>query len=225
MALRVALLVSPLLGPASWEPVREELTRRGWDAIVAAHTGPAPSSAAAVIATFIDALAPSDDWILVPHSNAGLLAPAVARSRNVRAVVYVDARLPERGRHPMSPPSSLEFLSQHLNGDEMLAPWNQWWSDGIGRLFPTSESERRCTAEMRCLPLDYFKDDVDGTGWEDVPSAYLSFGDVYAPERERARTLGLTVATIAGAEHLHMLMDPTAVADSVEQLLETLVQQ
>lgn len=76
-----------------------------------------------------------------------------------------------------------------------------------------------------CLPLDYFKDDVDGTGWEDVPSAYLSFGDVYAPERERARTLGLTVATIAGAEHLHMLMDPTAVADSVEQLLETLVQQ
>ncbi|HET6909331.1 MAG TPA: hypothetical protein VFH54_08345 [Mycobacteriales bacterium] len=223
MAPRIALLASPLLGPASWEPVHETLKSRGWDSVIAAHSGTAPSSAAVVIASFIEAIAPADEWILVPHSNAGLLAPAVARNRQVKAVVYVDARLPEPGAHPMSPPSSLEFLAQHVSGDGRLAAWNQWWSGGISRLFPTPESERRCTAEMRRLPIDYFKDSVDGTGWADVPSAYLAFGEVYAPERERARALGLTVATIVGAEHLHMLVDPAAVAGSIEQLVESLI--
>ena len=175
MAPRIALLASPLLGPASWEPVHETLKSRGWDSVIAAHSGTAPSSAAVVIASFIEAIAPADEWILVPHSNAGLLAPAVARSRAVKAVVYVDARLPEPGAHPMSPPSSLEFLAQHVSGDGRLAAWN----------------------EMRRLPIDYFKDSVDGTGWADVPSAYLAFGEVYAT--------------------------PAAVAGSIEQLVESLI--
>lgn len=221
MPPRIALLASPLLGPASWEPVVPELRRAGWDAVVAAHAGPAPSSAADVITAFLDALAADDEWILVPHSNAGLLAPSVARQRHVRAVVYVDARLPENGVHPMSPDSSLQFLADRVDDDGVLLRWSDWWDTDIGHLFPSAESDRRCRAEMRRLPLAYFKDTVDASGWTDVPSAYLAFGDVYDPERTRAASLGLPVATMAGA-HLHMLIDPAGVATQIGTLLTAL---
>ncbi|HEX3823489.1 MAG TPA: hypothetical protein VHV79_03365 [Mycobacteriales bacterium] len=37
---------------------------------------------------------------------------------------------------------------------------------------------------MRPLPLRYFLDVIDGTGYDALPSAYLAFGEQYADERE-----------------------------------------
>lgn len=213
------MLSSPLLGPAAWEPVRSELSRVGWDVVVAAHAGSPPGSADEVAAAFVAALAPTKDWVLVPHSNAGLFAPVLARQRSVKAVVYVDARLPGSGRQPMSSAASLRFHAGLADDDGLLPLWSDWWDDDVGYLFPSPESRRRCESEMRRLPLSYFSSDIDGTGWDSLPSAYLAFGDVYAAERNSSVEAGFPVATIESAAHLHMLIDPAAVARHIEQLL------
>jgi pimeloyl-ACP methyl ester carboxylesterase len=200
----------------------DELSRLGWESVVAAHAGAAPSSASEVVAAFVASLSPTEEWVLVPHSNAGLMAPAVARQRRVRAVVYVDARLPRSGAHPMSTRESLQFYARLAKPDGLLPPWCDWWEDDIGHLFPSEESRRRCESEMRPLPLDYYRSVVDGTGWEDLPSAYLAFGEVYAAERARAAEAGFQTATIDAAAHLHQLIDPAEVARHIQRLVTAL---
>lgn len=222
MGAALALLTSPLLGPGSWQPAAAALRARGFSPTVVAHEGPAPSSADAVVAAFVAGLDPDVEWAVIAYSNAGLLAPAVARHRHVRATVYVDARLPEPGIHPMRPAAAIEVLAAMADEYETLPPWGKWWSDDISYLFPSPEVQQACVAEMRRLPLSYFQDLVDGTGWDETPSAYLAFGDGYATERERAAAAGWPTGTIGGAEHLHLLVDPDGVASQIERLLDDL---
>ena len=58
-------------------------------------------------------------------------------------------------------------------------------------------------------------------GWEDLPAAYLAFGDTYADERADAARRGWPVATLQGL-HLHPLVDPAGVAEALEGLLARL---
>jgi hypothetical protein len=218
----VALLCSPLLGAGSWEPVAAVLRARGHTIKVVAHEGPAPSSAASVVDAFVAGLDPAEDWVLVPHSNAGYLAPAVARRRRVSAVVYVDARIPETGIRAMRPPEALAFLVAKADSSAMLPPWSKWWDDDVSFLFPTPEVQRASEEQMRRLPLSYFEDHIDGTGWDELPSAYLAFGDGYTSERDRAATAGWPTAMVENAAHLHLLVDPDGVASQIETLIDAI---
>jgi hypothetical protein len=219
MDSRLALLASPLLGPGSWESTADALRARGHSVTVVAHVGPAPSSATAVVEAFVADLDPSVEWVLVAHSNAGLLVPAVARSRRVSGVVYVDARLPETGVHPMRPAEALAFLETKVDHSGMLPPWIRWWEEDLSFLFPTRAAQLAGEAEMRRLPLSYFSDLIDGTGCDELPSAYLAFGDGYAEECARAEAAGWPTLTMPDAEHLHLLVDPAGVAVHVDQLI------
>jgi hypothetical protein len=215
----IGLLASPLLGPASWEPVALALRARGFEVTVVAHVGPPPGSARSVVDAFVAGLGADQDWVLIPHSNAGLLAPAVARARRVRGIVYVDARLPEPGLRPMKSPPSLAFLAAKADSSGVLPPWSEWWDGDVSHLFPTPAVRRACEAQMRRLPLSYYEDHVDGTGCDRTPSAYLAFGDGYADERERAAAAGWPSVTVEDAHHLHMLVDPDGVAAQVDALI------
>jgi hypothetical protein len=189
---------------------------------VVAHAGAAPLSAASVIDAFLNVLDANVEWVLVPHSNAGLFAPAVARTRRVGGVVYVDSRLPETDVCPMRPPGSLGFLADKVDSSGLLPPWNLWWDGDLSHLFPTRAVQRVCEAEMRRLPVSYFEDCIDGTGWDEFPSAYLAFGEAYAAERDRAVAAGWPTVTMKDAEHLQMLMDPDGVVSQIETLMAAL---
>jgi pimeloyl-ACP methyl ester carboxylesterase len=173
---------------------------------------------ASVVDAFVTGLDADKDWVLVPHSNAGLFAPAVARSRRVSGVVYVDARLPETGVQPMKLPPALAFLADKADSSGLLPSWNLWWGEDIGELFPTRAMQRACESEMRRLPLSYFEDHIDGTGWDEIPSAYLAFGEAYADERNRAAVDGWPSVTLEEAGHLQMLLDPVGVASQIDSL-------
>jgi hypothetical protein len=76
--------------------------------------------------------------------------------------------------------------------------------------------------EARSLPLSYFQACLPvPSGWERMPCAYLAFGDTYAVEREDAVRRGWPVRTLDG-RHLHMLVDPDAVAEAIEDLVQQL---
>jgi hypothetical protein len=218
----LALLTSPLLGPGSWEPAATALRARGQDVTVVAHTGPAPSSAADVVDAFVAGLDPAADWVLVAHSNAGLLAPAVARTRRVSGVVYVDARLPETGVRPMRPADAVVALATKADASGVLPPWSGWWDGDLNVLYPNRAAQLACEAEMRRLPLSYFTDLIDGSGYDELPSAYLAFGDGYAEECARAAAAGWPTLTVTNAEHLHLLVDPAGVAAQIDDLIAAL---
>jgi pimeloyl-ACP methyl ester carboxylesterase len=215
----LALLPSPLLGPRSWAEVAARLRDAGHEVVVPAPAGEDP---AAVLRSFADAL-PEGDVVLVPHSNAGLYAAALAARRPVTACVFVDAALPApAGATPTAPASLVGHLEGLADDAGRLPPWTDWWSPiDLAGLFPSDEVRAAVAAEQPRLPLSYVRASVPAPSWDDLPAAFLAFGTTYAAEAARAERLGWPVARLEG-RHLHQLVDPDAVAAAVLDLVARL---
>lgn len=215
-----ALLASPLLGPAVWRPVAEALRADGHGAAVLAAS-PGSGTPEEVLRDLLDACPPADDLVLVPHSNAGAYAAALAARLDVGAVVLVDAVLPPpAGVVPLAPPSLLDLLRGLADGEGRLPPWTRWWPEAdLAPLFPDAACRRRVEAEEPRLPLAYFEGSLPAPpGWEPVRRAYLAFGATYAAERAQAEARGWRTRTLTGT-HLHPLHDAEGVADAIVDLL------
>ena len=216
--VRLVLLPSPLLGPAVWAPVGLELARRGWDVVL-----PPPYDAVSgpddVLAQLLRAVPTDGPVVLVPHSNAGLYAAAVAAERDVRGIVFVDARLP--GEHASAAePEFRAFLATVADEDGRLPVWTRWWDAAdMEGLFPDDAARAAVEAEELRLPLGYFDGEVPSpAGWTGLPAAYLAFGDTYGTELAEAQVRGWPVMRLEG-RHLHQLTDPAGVALALEGLL------
>lgn len=216
----VALVPSPLLGPAVWQPVARLLRR---PARVLTPAGEAPEQ---VLAGLVAQLPEGQDLVLVLHSNAGLYAGALAARRQVLAVVFVDAGIPHADLPtPTAPAAFLQRLEALVDADGHLPPWTQWWSEeDVAPLFPDATSRAAVEAEQPRLSLAYFRAQVPAApGWAEVLACgYLAFGDTYAEEVERARAAGWPVRRLDG-RHLHLLVDPMAVAEQVDRLVDQLL--
>jgi len=218
---RVALLASPLLGPAVWRPAATALADRGWDVLVVPRLAQAPRCPAQVLAHLLDALPAGRGLALVAHSNAGLYLPAVAAERQVVASVYADAALAAAvGATPVAPPRMHRFLRDLTDDDGLLPPWTQWWDEEqVAELFPDAACRAAVVAEQHRLPLEYFTATIDApAGWTQRPAAYLAFGDTYQAERDQAAHWGWPIRTLPG-EHLHPLVAPSRVAAALDELL------
>ena len=206
----LVLVGSPLLGGAAWQPVASLLD--------AAVVTPAGGSAAEVLASLLAQVPDEPGLVLVPHSNAGLYAAAVAAERDVRAVVFVDAGIPAAdGPTPTAPAQALGFLGGIADEDGILPPWTRWWpEEDVAALFPDAAARSAVEADQPRLPLSYFSDAVPPAPLE-MPCAYLAFGETYAEEVARATASGWPVSRLDG-RHLHLLVDPAAVAAEIRRL-------
>lgn len=217
---RIALLPSPLLGPVVWSRVASLLRERG--RLVTEIGLPERLTSVGDVLEEFAAQVPTDEpVVVVPHSNAGLYVAALAARRPVAAVVFVDALVP--GPDPATPttsPGLRAMLADLADEDGLLAPWTRWWpGPDTDVLFPDTETRRSVERAERRLPYSYFEEMVPTPpGWEDLPAAYLAFGDTYADERAEAVRRGWPVATLPGL-HLHPLADPAAVGAALEALL------
>lgn len=208
--MALALIGSPLLGGAAWEPVAQLL-----GATVVSPVGETPGE---VLESLLAGLPADDDLVLVPHSNAGLYVGAVAARRPVRAVVFVDAGIPDPdGPTSTAPPQALGFLSALADGQGRLPPWTQWWpEEDVAVLFPDTAARARVEAAQPRLPLSYFSGQVPAAPL-DMPCGYLAFGETYAEEITRAEQSGWPVVRMDG-RHLHLLVDPVGVAAEIRRL-------
>ena len=175
---------------------------------------PAPYWPAGV-AAIVEA-AGDEPVVLALHSNSGLYAPAVvdALGDQVRGVVFVDAALPGSGAY-----AQRDFLAGLAGPDGLLPPWTEWWDEvDVAALFPDSEMRAQVEAEQARLPLAYY-DTLPPAhdGWDRMPCAYVWFGDPYDQAAARARTQGWPIRHVPG-RHLHMLVDPDAVAAALVEL-------
>ena len=226
------LLHSPLVGPSTWHPVAEELRRAGRRAVVpslgvaaaAPPYWPAAVDAAGAAAGRVGAGAGETDVVVVAHSNAGLLTPAVVArlgelGHTVRACVLVDAALPGRaGAVALAAPDLLALLERKAEGG-LLPRWTEWWDPAtVAELLPEEGLRRRIIEDQPRLPLDYFRQEVPvPAGWDQRQCAYLWFGPPYDREAARAGALGWPVRRLPGG-HLHALVDPVGVAGAVLEL-------
>jgi pimeloyl-ACP methyl ester carboxylesterase len=222
------LLHSPLVGPASWAPAAHELELRGRAAVVPSLLGVA-EAAAPQWRHVPDAVrgATSDlrgRVVLVGHSGAGVLLPAVADALavEVAALVFVDSFLPPpAGQLPLGPPELMDQL-RTLATDGVLAPWSRWFGpDAMQVLVPDERLRAELEAEMPRLPLSYFEAAVPvADGWASRrPCAYLLLtADQYGQSAAEARAYGWPVIELPGVQHLAIATNPTAVAEALLDL-------
>lgn len=218
----IVLVPSPLLGPASWEPTARVLEQAGRRVRVASLQGVARSEPPywpAGVDEIVRTVA-GEPVVLVPHSNSGLYMPAVvdALGEQARGVVFVDSALPGAGYF-----AQRDFLNDLVDADGFLPPWTTWWDESdVAELFPDAEVRARVEAEQPRMPLGYYDHLPPAPeGWDRLPCAYLWFAVPYDAAADRAAARGWPTLHVPG-QHLHMLVDPEAVASALLELADNL---
>jgi hypothetical protein len=223
--VRFVLLHSPLLGPLSWQAVAGELTARGHLA-----TAPAWRRLSDVGEGFYPTLAAdmadqvraggTEPAILVAHSGAGALMPALAEALGplTAGVVFADALLPHPGRSWFdTAPRDLALQLRSGAPDGRLPRWDLWWPPGaLERLVPDDALRARLLAELEPLPIGYFEEPAPGAALN-VPAAFLQLSSAYDDEARVAGRQGWPVVSLP-LSHLAMLTQPLAVAGALEGL-------
>lgn len=222
------LVHSPLVGPATWAGVAEEI-RAGGSAVVvpslveATRSGEPAWRAQAVAVSDAVAQAGVKEPVVVGHSGAGALLPVVGEALDgVSGYIFVDAGLPEGGTTRLA--TLHPSLRSHLEGLEeegMLPPWSEWWGTGaLERLLPDEPARAAFVAELEPVPLRVFEETLpEVRGWPDAPCGYLRLSEAYEGEEAEAAGRGWPVARLRGS-HLEMLLQPHAVARAVLQLVD-----
>jgi pimeloyl-ACP methyl ester carboxylesterase len=223
------LVHSPLVGPMTWRLVSDELRRRGEEVLVPALTDSEETVApywqqhADSVARALEATPAERPLILVGHSGAGPLLPAIRRrsGRPVTAYLFVDAGIPQDGASRLdllaweSPEWTEEFRQALTEG----ARFPTWVEEQLREVIPDVELRRELVAELRPRALPFFKEPIPlFRGWPDAPCAYLQFSSTYAPYAEYARQQGWPVRELE-AGHFHMLVEPETVTDVLVELV------
>ena len=213
-----ALIHSPLTGPSTWAGVVAELRTRGLRVL---H--PDIRDAAAHATSVVDVVAvaaaqlPDSDLVLVGHSAAGILLPAIAEATGRRAAgfVFVDSHLPgDGGVLSVAPEGYLELIAP-LAVEGVLPRWADWWTTAMERLVPESGTREALRGDMPRLPLRYFEGAVSVPGgWTEAPCGYVRLSEAFEPVAADAEERGWPVIRMT-AGHLHLAVDPVSVASAI----------
>lgn len=223
----IVLIHSPNLGPGSWRPVADELSRAGHRVVVPslagfAEDGPPYVPRLVRLAAEQVPTGPPGEIILVPHSGAGVFVPHLVRAVGAReaTAVFADAALPRRpGASTVVEGEFLPFLRELASGG-VVPPWPQWWpGEDLSPLFPDEATRQAVTSEAGALPLRFFEETLPALpeGWPPCRAAYLVFSEAYRQEADQAARAGWPVRELPG-EHLHMLVSPGQVAAGIISL-------
>jgi hypothetical protein len=229
------LLHAPALGPASWAPVATALEGAGQQVVVpalAGFTAGGPPYVPRLVRQAVPQFPETDAGrvVLVPHSGAGVFAPYLAAevqraaaADTAAAVVFADAALPPLPAAPgpatVVDTRFLPFLRE-LATDGIVPPWPEWWPDeDLSALFPDAATQRTILGEAPALPFACYAEELPPVpdSWTACPCAYLQFSAGYQEQAAAARSRGWPTRELPG-EHLHMLIDPAAVAAALIDL-------
>jgi len=214
-----ALVVhSPLVGPATVQPLAARLTARGWRAI-APDLRQSAVTPAAFAAAAIGATGAAD--VVIGHSGAGAMLPVVSDGVGASLTVFVDAMLPEPTRHFRLSAQLLEHIDALPLVAGRLPPWNAWWPpETMRQLVPDDAMRAALEAELPRLPRAFYDDEVElPEAWWERGGAYLQLSPAYEADRERAEALAWPAQRWNG-HHLELVVRPDDVAQAVSELVQ-----
>ena len=232
--LTYVLIHSPLVGPFTWELVYQAMLSQGVKAIVPAleddPESPLPywQQHAESAAREIDEIPRTERIVLVAHSGAGPLLPAIrcGLSHSISAYVFVDAGIPLDGlsRIDLMKLEDREWAEQFHEALLKGESFPTWTADDLQEIIPDRDARQRLVAEIRPRSLPFFTEPIPvNDDWPDAPSVYVKFSESYKWDVVQAKQEGWDVLEL-DTGHFHMLVEPLSVADlivrSVQKLLD-----
>ena len=206
--MHFVLVHSPVVGPSTWRWVAEELRELGHTSVVPDLREQAESGDVhAFIASAADA-ATDNAYVLVGHSGAGRLLPAIgaSASQSPKLIVFVDAGLPG------GTDGFLETL-RSLAIDGVLPKWSQWFGDDVMSLLVHDEQRRvEVEADQPRIPLTFYE--TTPAPAPIASAAYVLLSDAYRAEADEAALRGWPVTELRGT-HLELVNNPAAVAAAI----------
>ncbi len=220
----IVLVHSPLVGPGTWRKLAPELEARG-QCVIVPDLQPAfqasPPFYPALVTRVTQALPKEARLLLVVHSGAGALLPAIAvENPQVEAAIFLDALLPHPGRpwfDTAPPPLARHLLSLVQAG--RLPPWHRWWPDGaIETLLGDRNDYAAFAAELIDVPIDYFEEPAPLSSMpQGVDCFYLQLSEACREDADEALHKGWAVERLE-ANHLAMLTEPERIATAMLSL-------
>ncbi len=211
------LIHSPLVGSMTWSLVADELRKHGHQAVLPTLTNdpaftPYWKQHGQNVAQMLGNETLQTKPILVAHSGAGPLLPAVRQALGVPVVGYlfVDAGLPHGNKSRLDmfgdPEEVARFRASAVDG--FRPPWT---ADDLREIIPDDAIRERYAAEFRPMPLAVYEEPLPVfTGWPDAPCGYLQFSAPYDASAAEARSHGWAYSLLPSG-HFHMLVAPEAV--------------
>ncbi len=211
---------------SSWNSVIPLLQKAGFTVYAPPNTLRGLSSDAAVIATFLKSI--PGPVVLVGHSYGGaVISVASATSPNVKALVYVDAFVPEAGESPQSllskyPPPPSDFLVSipFATGDGAdLYIAQKYYGPVFATDVPPAVSAVMAVTQRPLAAAVFSEKAPQSEGWRTLPSWYV-LGDA---DNMIPPALQLMMATrakshithVPGGSHPSMIMHPQATVDAI----------
>lgn len=160
--------------------------------------------------------------VLVGHSGAGVLLPFIASRLTPppKRLLFVDAGLPPAsGAVQLADDQFRTFLDGLVDHEGMLRPWSRWWGEeAMQALVPDVDRRSAVESDIPRLPIRYYDHVTEvPRDWTQLPAAYLLLSEGYRGPCDDARSRGWQVMELSG-NHLHMVVDPAAVADALIEL-------
>ncbi|HEX6425707.1 MAG TPA: hypothetical protein VFZ79_19615 [Acidimicrobiales bacterium] len=220
--MRFLLLHSPLVGPATWRCVGEELAAGGHDITLPDLRAAAVSGEPlAVVRAALEPRA-NDPMVVVGHSGAGFFLPSTAAHLGelVSGLVFVDAGLPPCEGEATLGADLLEQLRQ-MARDGILPKWSTWWGEGVMEaLVPDAVRRAEIEVETPEVPLALYEASMtQPVGWcNTTPAGFLLLSDAYRQDADRARSLGWNVIEDVG-NHLDLVNRPKPLARHIVELV------
>lgn len=221
------LIHSPLVGPATWQPVAEEMRRRKLYAVVPALESvegtnvPYWRQHGEAVLKALNNVPADRPLILVAHSGGGMLLPAVRQvtGRPVAAYLFVDAMIPEDMKSRLDLFGSAEAAERFRKGAKNgYLP--TWTDEDLREEIPDDVLRQRFVNELRPLPLAVYEEPIPVfSGWPDAPCGYLQFTPTYDMGKKRAESSDWAYARMEGG-HFHMLVDARAVTTALLKMVE-----
>jgi hypothetical protein len=118
-------------------------------------------------------------------------------------------------------PEWTEFLRSQEQPDGLLSPWSTWWPREDVRAVIGEFGDLLVTDEPR-VPLGLLLEQPPAPrDWLTRRSGYVAFGHGYAEQASMVEAHGWEVRRLDG-EHLHLLIAPEEVAETVLEVIERL---
>lgn len=228
------LVASPLGGAFTWRGVADELNSLGRTAIVVeprdeeeAATPFWLQEANSAAVQVGEALGPNGRLLLVAHSGAGTLLPAIGDRLHDRVAGYivVDGPIPRDGESQLtlmrhSAPQLAEVVSKVLAAGGSFPVLG----DDHLRSEITDDALRRAVlAEARPRAARFYEERVTvPAGWPDAPCGYVQLSATQAPAFAEASACGWACLRTPG-HHFLMVTEPVRVARLLLELSFKLV--
>jgi pimeloyl-ACP methyl ester carboxylesterase len=217
---------------SSWNPVSTELQRQGFTVLTPPNLLHGVASDAAYISSFL-AQRTSGPVVLVGHSYGGVvITNAGSSGGDVKALVYVDAFIPEVGETVFAilggsgsaldvpdPTAVLDIAgypgAPEGDAEAFLKPSTV--HDAFAQDLP--EADRwLIVASQRPISLSANTAPTEATAWSTIPSwAVIGTEDLVIPpgtQRSMAERAGSTITEVAGS-HVSMVSQPQATIDAI----------